>query len=117
MNPIKVRRRIQKKRNYAMRRGRFKKLKRKWRRPFGRQGKIREHRKGIAKHPSVGDRSPTQVRGTNPKGLQEVRVFRPRDLSGIKENQIAVISSGVGSLKRNQILSEARKLKIKIANK
>ena len=117
MSDLKIRKRIQKKRRYAMRRGNLKKLKKKWRRPFGRQGKIREHRKGISKHPSVGDRSPVNIRGTNPKGLVEVRVFRPEDLKTISESQIAVIASPVGSLKRQQILSEARKQKIRIANK
>ena len=117
MNPIKVRKRIQKKRKYAMRRGNLRKLKKKWRRPFGRQGKIREHRKSTPKHPSPGDQSPRAVRGTNPQGLKELRVFRPQDLSKITDSQIAVIASSVGALKRQQILSEARKLKLKVANK
>lgn len=118
MNNLKIRRRIQKKRNYAARKGGLKKLsEKKWRRPFGRHSKIRLRRTGYAKHPSIGDCSPSDVRGLNQFGLREVRIHNPSQIDKVGEGEAILIGSSVGKKKREEILSIARKKKIRVMNK
>ena len=117
MNLLKIRKRIQSKRRYAVRRGNLKKLDKKWRRPFGRDSKIRMHRAGHAKHPSIGDRSPTEVRGFNQFGLKEVIIHNPAEIGKMKPGAAVVIASSVGKKKREKILSIAREKKIRVMHK
>jgi len=117
MNQLKIRRRIQSKRKYAIRKGRLKKLDRKWKRPFGRHSKIRLHRAGHAKHPTIGDQSPSEVRGLNQFGLKEVRIHNPAQIDQIKSGETILIAASVGRKKREQILSAAKTKKIRVMNK
>jgi large subunit ribosomal protein L32e len=96
---------------------RFKRLGEKWRKPRGRDSKMRLGRSGKPPVVSIGYRSPKATRGVHPSGLTEVLVNNPRDLEGIDGRRQAVrIASGVGKRKREQIIAKARELKLKILN-
>ena len=114
---LKARRRIQAKRKYAVRKGNLKKLNSKWKRPFGRHSKIRLHRAGYAKHPTLGDRSPKETIGLNQFGLKEVRIHNSSEIDKVKEGEVILIGSTVGAKKRAEIISLARKRKIRVMNK
>lgn len=96
---------------------RFAKLGEKWRRPRGKDSKMRRGMSGKPAMPSIGYRLPKSVRGTHPSGLIEVLVNTPRDLEGFDAGkQAARIASGVGRRKREQILARAREHGIKVLN-
>jgi len=96
---------------------RYVRLKDVWRRPRGKESKMRY---GVKKYPrgvSVGYKSARPLRGLHPSGLEEVMVYRPEDLDSIDPNRQAVrIGHTVGSRKRTAIAAKARELNIKILN-
>jgi large subunit ribosomal protein L32e len=96
---------------------RFAKLGEKWRRPRGRDSKMRLGIKGKPALVSIGYRSPKSMRGVHPSGLIEILVRGSRDLKGLDARKQAVrIASSVGGRKREQILARARELGIKVLN-
>ena len=96
---------------------RFAKLGEKWRKPRGRDSKMRLGISGKPAMPSIGYRSPREVQGIHPSGLAEVRIETLRDLEGLDASKQAVrIASSVGRRKREQILARARELRIKVLN-
>lgn len=94
--------------------GRRRKKKQKWRRPRGRHSKVREKRKGYPQQPSIGWRSPKEIRGLI-KGLKPKVVFNVQDLNNLKENEIAIIGK-VGKKRKIEIVKEALKRNIKLLN-
>lgn len=96
---------------------RFKRLGEKWRRARGRDSKMRLCRKGKPAMPSAGARSPKGLRGVHPSGFAEIRVNNPRELDGLDARKQAVrIASSVGKRKREQILTRAKELGLKVLN-
>jgi len=85
-----------------------------WRKPKGIHSKLREHRKGHGHLPAVGYSSPRSVFGLTRSGYIPVAVANVADLVRIKENCVAIISSGVGMRKRVEIVKKAKELKLKI---
>jgi len=96
---------------------RFRRLGEKWRRPRGRDSKMRVGKRGKPAMPSVGYKRPKSARGLHPSGVAEVLVSSPRDIEGIDADKQAIrIASEVGMRKREQILARAKELGIKILN-
>ncbi len=96
---------------------RFRRLGEKWRRPRGKDSKMRMGKSGKPAMPSVGYKSPKLLRGLHPSGLAEVMVSSPRDIEGVNPSRQAVrIASSVGRRKREQILARAKELGIKVLN-
>ena len=96
---------------------RFHRLGEKWRKPKGRDSKMRLGMSGKPAMPSIGYRLPREVRGIHPSGLIEVSVETLRDLEGLDASKQAIrIASSVGGRKREQILAQARELRIKVLN-
>lgn len=94
--------------------GKGKGKKAKWKKPNGRDNKMREKRKGYAAVVSIGYRTVKKLRGT----LEEktpVNVFNIQDLKNISKDQIAVLGK-VGHKKKIEITKEAQKMKMKIKN-
>lgn len=88
-----------------------------WRRPKGYQSKMRIKGKGHHGMPEVGYGSPKAVKGLNKDGFLEVLVKNVADLKAVdKKSQVAVIGATVGGRKKLDILNEAKKLKIGVAN-
>jgi len=96
---------------------RFKRLGEKWRRPRGKDSKMRMGKSGKPAMPSVGYKSPKLMRGLHPSGLAEVMVSSPRDIEGVNSSkQVVRIASSVGRRKREQIFARAKELGIRVLN-
>ncbi len=112
---LKIRRKGKKKKPEFKRQEYFKhkKLKRKWRRPRGKQSKLRKGEKPRGRKPGPGYRSPRAVRGLTKKGLKIVMVSNPGELEKLKpKTEAAVVRSGVGKKKREEIIKKAKDLGI-----
>ncbi len=125
---LRERRRLQK-RLAAARRGkpefrrylswRFWKFERReyWRKPKGNDNKMRLQLKGYPPIVKVGYRTPRELRGLHPSGLEPVRVSSVSDLEKLDpKKHIVVIASTVGLRKRLQILEAARAKGFRVAN-
>ncbi len=96
---------------------RYKKLASNWRKPKGKDNKMRKQVSGVPRLVKVGYKGPRISRGLHPSGYNDVLVFNTRDLTKIDPMKDAVrIAHGVGNKKRIEIVTEATKLKIKILN-
>jgi large subunit ribosomal protein L32e len=116
---LNLRRKVKKKKPVFKRQEQFKhrKLGEKWRRPRGKQSKLRRGEKARGKKPGMGFSSPKAVRGLDKSGLREVRVFSPKDVDKLNhKEEIGVIGSSVGKKKRADILKKAEEKKVRITN-
>ena len=96
---------------------RYKKLAPNWRRPKGKDNKMRKQVSGVPPLVKVGYKGPRKSRGLHPSGYNDILVFNTRDLSKIDPKVDAVrIAHCVGNKKRIDIVTKATKLKIKILN-
>jgi len=96
---------------------RFPRLGLKWRSPKGPRNKMRLKKSGRPAIVEVGYRSPVDVRGVHPLGLEEVLVRNINDLYKIDpEKQVARIAHTIGKKKRATILEKAKALGIKVVN-
>jgi len=94
-----------------------KRLGEKWRQPRGLDSKMRLCRKGKPAMPSIGYKSPKEIRGLHPSGLAEVMVRNPKELEKIDPKKyVARIASAVGRRKRDAIIKRAQELKIRVVN-
>jgi large subunit ribosomal protein L32e len=93
------------------------KVKESWRKPKGKQAKVRYGFRGNMKMPSPGWKSPRDVRGLHFTGKHEVRVGNVADLAKVnKETSGALIISGVGIKKRLEILKACIEKGITVLN-
>lgn len=90
-------------------------LKKKWRRPRGRHSKLRIGEKPRGKKPSPGYGAPRSLRGLNPQGLKEVRVFTPSQLEPLSGVAV-IIGASVGKKKRELIVQKAKEKNLPITN-
>ena len=88
----------------------------KWRKPRGLHNKMRKHLKGHRRRVSSGYSSPAEVRGLHVSGLAVVRVASPKLDSVNPKTQCIEIISQTGNRKRMEIIKEAQKRGILIAN-
>lgn len=96
---------------------RYKKLGTKWRKARGKTSKTRRYEGRKPAMPTVGYRTPKEVRGLHPSGYQDILVSNVKELEGLDpEKEAARISSKVGDRKREQILGKAKELGVKILN-
>ncbi|MBL7160806.1 MAG: 50S ribosomal protein L32e [Candidatus Aenigmarchaeota archaeon] len=114
---LKVRRKAKRKKPTFKRQEQFKhrKLKKKWRRPRGKQSKLRKGEKARGKKPSPGYSSPRKIRALGPSGIPTTRISSPKELDAAKGKEV-IIASTVGKRKRNEILKKAEKLGLKVSN-
>ncbi|MCR4327229.1 MAG: 50S ribosomal protein L32e [Nanoarchaeota archaeon] len=92
--------------------GRGKKAK--WRRPTGRDNKMREKRAGYPAVVGIGERTMKKIRGM----LQEkkpVKIMNTKDLEKIGKDEIGVVSK-VGVRKKIEISKKAEEMGIKLQN-
>lgn len=96
---------------------RFKRLGEKWRRPRGKDSKMRLGIRGRPAVPSIGYKSPKPMRGLHPSGKIEVLVNNLEDVKRVIPNKHVIrIASSVGKRKREQILARAEELGIRVLN-
>jgi len=88
-----------------------------WRKPKGNDSKMRLQIKGYPPIVKVGYRTPKEIRGLHPSGLEPVRVANPAELEKLNpEKHLIVIASSVGLKKRLLILEAARQRGFRVAN-
>ena len=81
-----------------------------WRRPKGRQNKMRLHRRGYARDRSSGFGSPVLARGLSHEGLSQIIVTRVSDFTGLDaKNDGIIISRTTGNRRRAELVDYATK--------
>ncbi|MGC9071591.1 MAG: 50S ribosomal protein L32e [Acidilobus sp.] len=88
-----------------------------WRKPKGIDNKVRLQIKGYQPLVKIGYRTDSSIRGRHPSALIPVVVSNVKELDELSPStHIVYISSRVGLRKRLQILEEARRRGLKVAN-
>ncbi len=96
---------------------RWVRVKRSWRKVRGIDSATREKRKGRPIMVSAGYRKPRKARGIHPSRYIEVLVHRPEELKGLDPELHAVrIGGTVGNRKRQEIISQADAMLIRVLN-
>ena len=94
--------------------GKGRKKKQKWRRPTGRDNKMREKRKGYPAVVKIGYKQDVKARG-NVEEKKPIMIMNTKDLEKIKKNEIGIIGR-VGKKKKIEIAKIAKEKKIEIYN-
>ena len=96
---------------------RYDRLAENWRKPKGKDNKMRKQKSGAPPLVKVGYRGPRAARGLHPSGYTDNLVFNPRDLEGLDPKKDAVrLGHTVGTRKRKEIIEQAAKSGFKILN-
>ncbi len=90
--------------------GKNRKKKQVWRRPTGRDNKMREKRKGYPSVVSVGQKKDKEKAGKIKK-KKPVIVFSVKDLDKVKKSEIVIIGS-VGKKKKIELAKKAKELNL-----
>ncbi len=89
----------------------------KWKRPRGKDNKVRLKLKGYPPMASVGYRMPNDLRGLHPSGYEVAVVSSVKDLNGLDPKKHAVyIASTVGLRKKIELVREAINRGFKVLN-
>ena len=94
--------------------GKGRKKKQVWRKPTGRDNKMREKRKGYPAVVAIGYGSEKAIKGML-KEKNPITIMNIQDLKKVGKGNIAVIGA-VGKKKKLEIAAEAKKMKIEIYN-
>ena len=94
--------------------GRKRKKKQVWRRPSGRDNKMREKRKGYPVVVSVGYKN-TKAERNKIDGKNVVRVMKLKDLEKIGKND-AILIGKIGKKKKMEIVKKAKESNLNILN-
>lgn len=116
---LELRKRIKGKKPVFLKQDAHKKvrLRKNWRQPRGRHSKMRLKLRGHRKQPSVGYSSPKIVKGLNPQGLKEVRVYNLEDLKNVGKTEGIIIGRTVGLRKKLKLLKKIKEKKdLKLLN-
>lgn len=96
---------------------RYDRLAESWRRPKGKDNKMRRQLSGAPRLVKIGYRGPKKARGLHPSGYTDNLVFNLKDLGRLNPaGDAARIGHAVGQRKRLLILAEARNMGIKVLN-
>ena len=96
---------------------RYDRLSENWRKPKGVDNKMRKQVSGVPKIVKVGYRGPRISRCLHPSGYTDNLIYTVYDLDKLNSNKdSARIAHTVGKRKRNELVSKAEKLGIKVLN-
>lgn len=98
-----------------LRLGKKRKKLQKWRRPRGRDSKMRLNMKGYPAHPSVGFKAPRKQAGKI-QGYTPFLITNLNELKNIGKNSAIIISRKVGARKKMDLIKKASEMNIKILN-
>jgi large subunit ribosomal protein L32e len=88
-----------------------------WRKPKGKDNKMRRQLSGTPRLVKIGYRSPRKARDLHPSGYTDNIVFNANDLATLDPSKDAArIAHAIGKRKRLLILAEARTKGIKVLN-
>lgn len=94
--------------------GKGRKKKQKWRKPTGRDNKMREKRRGYPKVVSIGYRTEKKSRGQI-ENKKPIMIMNVKELEKIGKNEIAIIGN-VGKKKKIEIAKKAKEMKVNVYN-
>ena len=96
---------------------RYDRLAQNWRKPKGKDNKMRRQLSGVPRIVKVGYRGPKDARSLHPSGYTDNIVYNVNDLYKLNPNKDAArLAHTVGARKRKQIISQATSMHIKILN-
>ena len=96
---------------------RYDRLSESWRRPKGKDNKMRLQVSGVPRLVKVGYRGPKVSRGLHPSGYTDNLVFNRNDLMRLDPKKDAArMGHAVGKRKRIEIIAKASELGIKVLN-
>lgn len=96
---------------------RYDRLSESWRKPKGKDNKMRKQYSGVPALVKIGYRGPKVARGLHPSGYKDCLVFNAKDLSRLDpQKDAARLSHSIGGRKKVKIIAEATEMGIKILN-
>jgi large subunit ribosomal protein L32e len=96
---------------------RYDRLAENWRKPKGKDNKMRKQVSGVPRIVKIGYRGPKGARGLHPSGYTDNIVFNVNDLHKLDPKKDAArLAHTVGARKRKEIISQATIMQIKILN-
>jgi large subunit ribosomal protein L32e len=96
---------------------RYARLAENWRKPKGKDNKMRKQISGVPRIVKIGYRGPKGARGLHPSGYTDNIVFNVNDLYKLDPKKDAArLAHTVGARKRKEIISHATTMHIKILN-
>jgi large subunit ribosomal protein L32e len=96
---------------------RYDRLAENWRKPKGKDNKMRRQVSGVPQIVKVGYRGPKHARGLHPSGYTDNIIFNVNDLNKLDpQKDAARLAHTVGARKRKEIISQATNMQIKILN-
>lgn len=96
---------------------RYDRLAENWRRPKGKDNKMRRQFSGVPELVKIGYGGPRNSRGLHPSGYTDNIVHNPNDLGIFDNTKDAIrIAHTVGTRKRTEILNKAKELGLKVIN-
>ena len=96
---------------------RYDRLAQNWRKPKGKDNKMRRQLSGVPRTVKIGYRGPKDARSLHPSGYTDNIVYNVNDLYKLNPNKDAArLAHTVGARKRKQIISQATSMHIKILN-
>jgi large subunit ribosomal protein L32e len=96
---------------------RYDRLAENWRKPKGKDNKMRKQYSGVPPIVKIGYRGPKRARGLHPSGYIDHIVFNVNDLTKLDVTKDAArLAHTVGTRKRKEILAKANNLGIKVLN-
>ncbi|MFL6392549.1 MAG: 50S ribosomal protein L32e [Nitrososphaeraceae archaeon] len=96
---------------------RYDRLAENWRKPKGKDNKMRKQVSGVPRIVKIGYRGPKGARGLHPSGYTDNIVFNVNDLHKLDPKKDAArLAHTVGARKRKEIISQAIIMRIKILN-
>jgi len=96
---------------------RYDRLAENWRKPKGKDNKMRKQFSGVPPIVKIGYRGPKAARGLHPSGYIDHIVFNVKDLVRLDPTKDAArLAHTVGTRKRKEILAKATNIGIKVLN-
>lgn len=96
---------------------RYDRLAENWRKPKGKDNKMRKQVSGVPALVKIGYRGPRAARGLHPSGYTDNLVFNVNDLTKLDPKKDAArLGHTVGTRKRKEIIAKATSMGIKLLN-